>query len=214
MMVRLARPTSGRILFDGKDLASLSRRQLAAFHSDAQVVFQNPYQSLNPRLRVGTAIGEVLKVWKRREHVQERSVAELLTMVHLPPEYARKYPHELSGGERQRVAIARAMAVQPRFIVADEPVSSLDVSAAARVVNLLLELREKADLTCVFITHDIGLARLIADRIAVMFRGRIVDLGSPDDVFERPTDDYTKALIAAQLHVPTEAERESAAARL
>jgi ABC-type oligopeptide transport system ATPase subunit len=212
-LVRLVRPSGGRVLFAGADIARLHRKKLIAFHGDAQIVFQNPYQSLNPRMTVGDTLGEVLAVWKkRRAGVADQRVEELLTMVHLPTHFAGKYPHELSGGQRQRVAIARAMAVRPRLLVADEPVSALDVSAAARVLNLLLELRERTDLTCLFITHDIGLARLVADRIAVMHVGSIVELGQPTEIFDSPRDEYTKTLIGAELQVGGVTPREPTSA--
>ena len=201
-LVRLIKPTSGSILFDGSDIGRLKRRALTRFHGDAQIIFQNPYQSLNPRMTIGATLGEVLSVWgNRRPGVSDQKVDALLTMVHLPAEFAEKYPHQLSGGQRQRVAIARAMAVRPRLLVADEPVSALDVSAAAQVLNLLLELRERTEVTCVFITHDIGLARIVSDRMAVMYRGEIVESGDPEEVFSNPQDGYTKALLAAELHV-------------
>jgi ABC-type glutathione transport system ATPase component len=201
-LVRLIRPSSGRVLYDGTDVFQLRRAALKSFRADVQVVFQNPFQSLNPKMTVGATLGEVLAVWGRdRAGVAEQSIDALLTGVHLPAHYARKFPHELSGGERQRVAIARAMAVRPRLLVADEAVSALDVGASARVLNLLLELRETTGLTTLFITHDIGLARLIADRIAVMYVGSIVDVGPPQQVFERPAHEYTKALIDARLTI-------------
>jgi ABC-type oligopeptide transport system ATPase subunit len=201
-LVRLIKPTGGRVMFDGCDIARLRGRALTSFHGDAQIIFQNPYQSLNPRMTVGATLAEVLHVWGgRRPSVGEQKVGALLEMVHLPAEFAEKYPHQLSGGQRQRVAIARAMAVRPRLLVADEPVSALDVSAAAQVLNLLLELREQTEVTCVFITHDIGLARIVSDRMAVMYRGKIVEVGDPEEVFSNPQDQYTKTLLAAELHV-------------
>jgi ABC-type glutathione transport system ATPase component len=197
-MVRLMEPVAGTIKYESRNVMALKGSQLADFRGDVQIVFQNPYQSLDPRLSVGAALDEVIGVWKkRRKSVELMSVGALLEMVHLPTEYARKYPHELSGGQRQRVAISRAMAVGPRLLVADEPVSALDVSSAAQVLNLLLGFRRSSKLTVVFITHDIGLARKVADRIAVMHQGEIVELGTPHDVFERPSDEYTKRLIAA-----------------
>jgi len=201
-LVRLIRPSSGTVLYDGTDVFQLRRAALKSFRADVQVVFQNPFQSLNPKMTVGATLGEVLAVWGRdRAGVAGQSIDALLTGVHLPSHYARKFPHELSGGERQRVAIARAMAVRPRLLIADEAVSALDVGASARVLNLLLELRETTGLTTLFITHDIGLARLIADRIAVMYVGSIVDVGPPQQVFERPSHEYTKALIDARLTI-------------
>jgi ABC-type glutathione transport system ATPase component len=201
-LVRLVTPESGRILFDGADIATLKGGALTAFHADAQMIFQNPYQSLNPKMTVQAALGEVLAVWgKTRRGVADQTVAGLLDSVHLPAHYGRKYPHELSGGERQRVAIARAIAVRPRLLIADEAVSALDVGAAARILNVLLELRESLGVTCMFITHDIGLARLISDRVAVMYVGSIVDLQPPEAMFAHPGHEYTQALINAQLHV-------------
>jgi oligopeptide transport system ATP-binding protein len=206
-LVRLEQPSGGRALFDGADIARLKGKDLVKYRGDVQIVFQNPYQSLNPKLTVGSALAEVLTVWsKRRPGVKEQTVERLLAGVHLPRHYEGKYPHELSGGERQRVAIARAIAVRPRVVVADEPVSALDVGASARVLNLLLELQQELDLTCLFITHDIGLARIIADRIAVMYLGQLVDVGPPEQVFTRPSHDYTRALIAAQLKVSDDAK--------
>ena len=201
-IVRLIRPTGGRILFEGRDIASFRGSRLRAYRGDAQVVFQNPYQSLNPHMIIGDALGEVLRVWRRRRAItSHRTPESLLEDVHLPAEFADKFPHELSGGQRQRVAIARAMAVEPKLLVADEPVSALDVSSSATVLNLLLELRKATGLTCIFVTHDIGLARLIADRIAVMYRGVIVEVGEPEAMFSEPHADYTRALIGAQLHI-------------
>jgi ABC-type glutathione transport system ATPase component len=202
-LVRLVQPTGGRVFFDGTDISRLRGRALREFRSRAQIIFQNPYQSLNPRLRVGDALAEVLDVWRPvRKSETDASVRRLLETVHLPASYARKYPHELSGGERQRVAIARAIAVQPQFLVADEPVSSLDVSASARVLNLLLELREHMRFTCLFITHDLALAGALADRIAVMNLGRIIETGTADQIFRSPKDDYTRALLEARLTLP------------
>jgi ABC-type oligopeptide transport system ATPase subunit len=157
-------------------------------------------------MSIRDALEEVLAVWRRRNVSKELfEPEELLEMVHLPKHFMEKRPHELSGGERQRVAIARAMAVGPDFVVADEPVSSLDVSAAARILNLLLELRETASLTSLFITHDLGLARIFADRIAVMRLGEIVESGKPEVLFGAPQHEYTKALIGAQLDPPGQA---------
>jgi peptide/nickel transport system ATP-binding protein len=204
LFVRLQKPTGGRVMFDGADIGKLHGSALVDYRGAAQIIFQNPYASLNPRMRIRDTLGEVLRVWRRRRpSFGERKVDDLLDMVHLPQRLAAKYPHELSGGQRQRVAIARAMAVNPRFLVADEPVSSLDVAAAANVLNLLLEFRQRTDLTCVFITHDLGLARKIADRVVVMHLGEVVDAGTPTTIFEHPGDAYTKSLIRAQLPLPT-----------
>jgi ABC-type glutathione transport system ATPase component len=201
-LVRLLAPSGGTVSFDGTDIYKLKHSALSRFRADVQIIFQNPFQSLNPKMTIGATLSEVLAVWgKRRPGVGAQTIPGLLEGVHLPGSYARKYPHELSGGERQRVAIARAMAVRPRLLIADEAVSALDVGASARVLNLLIELRETTGLTCLFITHDIGLARLIADRIAVMYVGSLVDLGTPADIFERPSHEYTKALIDSRLTI-------------
>jgi ABC-type oligopeptide transport system ATPase subunit len=199
-IIRLMKPTSGHIYFEGVDIARLRGRRLRAFRGDTQVIFQNPYQSLNPRMKVGTTLEEVIAFWGRNDpEVRATKVSDLLESVHLPAAYARKYPHELSGGQRQRVAIARAMAVRPRLLVADEPVSALDVSSSATILNLLQELIQRTGLTCLFVTHDIGLARLVADRIAVMYRGSIVEVAPAEKIFTDPQDEYTRALIGAQL---------------
>jgi ABC-type oligopeptide transport system ATPase subunit len=199
-IIRLMKPTSGHIYFEGVDIARLRGRQLRSFRGDTQVIFQNPYQSLNPRMKVGATLEEVIAFWGRNDpEIRTTDVSELLESVHLPAAYARKYPHELSGGQRQRVAIARAMAVRPRLLVADEPVSALDVSSSATILNLLQELIQRTGLTCLFVTHDIGLARLVADRIAVMYRGSIVEVAPAEKIFTDPQDDYTRALIGAQL---------------
>jgi ABC-type oligopeptide transport system ATPase subunit len=199
-IIRLMKPTSGHIYFEGVDIARLRGRRLRSFRGDTQVIFQNPYQSLNPRMKVGATLEEVIAFWGRNDpEVRATKVSDLLESVHLPAAYARKYPHELSGGQRQRVAIARAMAVRPRLLVADEPVSALDVSSSATILNLLQELIQRTGLTCLFVTHDIGLARLVADRIAVMYRGSIVEIAAAEKIFTDPQDEYTRALIGAQL---------------
>jgi ABC-type oligopeptide transport system ATPase subunit len=201
-VVGLLRPSSGRVVFEGQDVAHLSRSQLTAFRRSVQIVFQNPYQSLNPRMTVGAALREVLRVTAPktdRDRGVDARVSELLEMVHLPATYREKYPHQLSGGQRQRVAIARAMAVRPKLLIADEPVSALDVSASAHVLNLLQELQAQGGLTCMFITHDIGLARLVSDTIVVMHSGKIVETGTPSEIFDNPQDKYTKLLVGADL---------------
>ena len=200
-VVGLLRPSGGRVIFDGQDITRLSGSQLTAFRRSVQIVFQNPYQSLNPRMTVGAALREVLRVTAppSAERDFDGRVSELLDMVHLPVSYRAKYPHQLSGGQRQRVAIARAMAVRPKLLIADEPVSALDVSASAHVLNLLQELQSVEDLTCMFITHDIGLARLVSNSIVVMHAGRIVETGTPDAIFDNPQDEYTKLLVGADL---------------
>lgn len=197
ILVRLVDPSSGTVRFDGEDIFRFRRNSLRKFRRRAQIVFQNPYMSLNPRMRVGAALGEVVKLANGGED-PTTEVRELLEGVRLPASYAKKYPHELSGGERQRVAIARVMAVKPEFLVADEVVSALDVAVGAEVVNVLLDLNQQG-LACLFITHDLHLARVVADRVLVMHRGSIVERGPPAKIFESPEHEYTKALVDAQL---------------
>jgi peptide/nickel transport system ATP-binding protein len=198
MLVRLIDPTAGRALFDEVDLIGLGGRALRAKRRDLQIVFQNPDSSLNPRRRVGSILARSLRVFglAEGEQMAER-VGGLLRMVHLPAEYATRYPHELSGGEKQRVAIARALATRPRFIVLDEPVTALDVSVRASILNLLIDLQAALGLTYLFIAHDLALIRAIADRVAVMYRGRLCEIGLASDVFAPPQHPYTRALLSA-----------------
>lgn len=198
-ILRLIEPTAGRILFDGIDVRSLSGAELKALRRQMQIVFQDPYASLNPRLSVGSALMEVLRVHKLFSSDRERReyVFWLLHKVGLEPRHFWHYPHEFSGGQRQRIGIARALAVQPRFIVCDEPVSALDVSVQAQVLNLLLELRQEFGLTYLFITHDWSVVKFISDRIAVMHAGRIVELGDAEELYANPQHEYTRRLIAA-----------------
>lgn len=200
ILVRLDRPSTGNVWLDGVDISRLRGAELRKYRRRAAIVFQNPYRSLNPRMRVGDAIAEPLRVWEVVERkVVPTEVARLLESVGLPSAYAARLPYELSGGERQRVAIARALATRPDFLVADEAVSSLDVSAAAEILNLMMNLRRQMGLACLFVTHDLGVARVLADRIAVMKSGLIVETGKPADILSRPQHDYTKALLASQL---------------
>ncbi|MFL4968223.1 MAG: ABC transporter ATP-binding protein [Xanthobacteraceae bacterium] len=198
LVLRLIEPTAGRLSFDGIDLLSLGASALRAFRRDAQLVFQDPYASLNPRMTVGEILAEPLALHaivppaRRRERV-----AELLDMVGLAPRFARRYPHEFSGGQRQRVAIARALAVKPKLVVCDEPVSSLDVSIRAQVLNLLQELRQQLGLSYLFISHDLAVVKQIADRVAVMNFGRIVETANTEDLFAAPRHPYTRALLSA-----------------
>jgi peptide/nickel transport system ATP-binding protein len=198
MLVRLIEPTAGRALFDEVDLVRLAGPALRAKRRDLQIVFQNPESSLNPRRRIGSMLARSLRVFGLADarHAAE-AVGELLRMVHLPVEYAARYPHELSGGERQRVAIARALATRPRFIVLDEPVTALDVSVRASILNLLMDLQTRFGLTYLFIAHDLGMIRAIADRVAVMYRGRLCEIGPGSDVFAPPHHPYTRALLSA-----------------
>ncbi len=197
-IVRLHDPTGGEIVFDGSPIGSIKRRDLGRFRRELQMVFQDPYSSLNPRKRVRTIVGaplEIHRIGTRRE--RRRRVYELLEAVGLSPEHANRFPHEFSGGQRQRIGIARALALQPKLIVADEPVSALDVSIQAQIVNLLDELQERFDVTYIVIAHDLALIRHISDRIAVMYLGRLVELSPAEELYERPMMPYTEALLSA-----------------
>ena len=198
IVARLCKPDEGRIDFGGEDWLALSGAALRRRRRELQVVFQDPQTSLNPRMRVGDQIAEPLRVQKlARGQAGTDRVRELLSQVGLAPEIAARLPAELSGGQRQRVAIARALATEPRFIVCDEPVSALDVSIAAQIINLLLDLRERSGLSYLFISHDLAVVSRIADRIAVLYLGRIVEEGSVASIVERPLHPYTAALVAA-----------------
>jgi len=198
-ILRLERPTSGEIIYDGVDIAGLDRGDLLALRRRIQVIFQDPYSSLNPRMTVGAIIDEPMKVHaiqpdKAKRHARVR---ELLSICGLNPNFADRYPHEMSGGQRQRVGIARALALNPEFIVCDEPVSALDVSIQAQVVNLLEDLREEFGLTYLFIAHDLSVVRHLCQRVAVMYLGRIVEQADSDTLFDAPLHPYTQALLAA-----------------
>jgi len=198
-ILRLETPTAGEILYDGKDIAKLSRSQLTALRRRIQVIFQDPYSSLNPRMKVGRIIGEPMKVHGVEPDTKKREarVRELLTLCGLNPSFADRYPHEMSGGQRQRVGIARALALNPEFIVCDEAVSALDVSIQAQIINLLEDLREKFNLTYLFIAHDLSVVRHLCQRVAVMYLGRVVELAECDELFDNPMHPYTQALLAA-----------------
>ncbi len=201
-ILRLIEPTSGEIWFDGQNITKLEGRELKPFRRKAQMIFQDPYGSLNPRMTVGTIVGEALRIHKlcgNRTEERER-VAELLLSVGLSPDHARRYPHEFSGGQRQRIGIARALAVEPKFIVCDEPVSALDVSVQAQIVNLLSELQEKLKLTYLFIAHDLAVVEHISDRVLVMYFGKIVEEATAEEIYSNPLHKYTQALLSA---VPT-----------
>ncbi|OYW10193.1 MAG: peptide ABC transporter ATP-binding protein [Rhodospirillales bacterium 12-71-4] len=198
LALRLIEPDSGQILFEGEDLRTLSPAALRARRRDMQLIFQDPFASLDPRMTVEQAVAEPLRLHRIVPRAQEtQRVAELLSRVGLRPELARRWPHEFSGGQRQRIAIARALASQPKLIIGDEPVSALDVSVQAQVVNLLQDLIRELGLTFVLISHDLGVVRHIADRVAVMYLGRIVEEGATDAVFRTPRHPYTRALLAA-----------------
>ncbi|HSS05032.1 MAG TPA: ATP-binding cassette domain-containing protein [Solirubrobacterales bacterium] len=210
-MLQLLPPTSGSVRFEGHEIAGLSRRQMRPLRPEMQMIFQDPYASLNPRKRIGQIVGEPLRLQGRASGAELRTrVQELLERVGLSPEHYQRYPHEFSGGQRQRVGIARALALRPKLIVADEPVSALDVSIQAQIVNLLDDLQDEFGLTYVFVAHDIGVVRHVSDRIAVMHDGKIVEQGPADQVCEQPSDPYTKTLLAA---VPVPDPRESRARR-
>ena len=198
LILRLLDATSGAAYFQGRNLGELDGRELRSLRRHMQIVFQDPYSSLNPRMRVRTLLGEGLRIHgiARGPRISER-VAELLDMVGLPAGAAARYPHEFSGGQRQRIGIARALAVNPAFIVADEPVSALDVSVQGQIVNLLQDIQRDLGLTYLFIAHDLGVIRHVADRVAVMYLGRIVEIATRDQLFASPSHPYTRALMAA-----------------
>lgn len=206
LILRLLDATSGAAYFQGRNLADLDGRELRSLRRHMQMVFQDPYSSLNPRMRVRTLLGEGLRIHGIAEGRMAERVAELLEMVGLPAGAASRYPHEFSGGQRQRIGIARALAVNPAFIVADEPVSALDVSVQGQIVNLLQDIQRDLGLTYLFIAHDLGVIRHVADRVAVMYLGRIVELATRDQLFGSPSHPYTRALMAA-VPVPDPAAR-------
>jgi oligopeptide transport system ATP-binding protein len=207
----LLRPTSGSIRFEGRDIGGLSRRQMRPLRREMQMIFQDPYASLNPRKRVGQIIGDPLKRQGVASGADLRiKVHELLDRVGLASEHYNRFPHEFSGGQRQRIGIARALALAPKLVIADEPVSALDVSIQAQIINLLDDLQDEFGLTYLFVAHDIGVVRHVSDRIAVMNAGKIVEEGSADQVCEHPRDPYTKKLLAA---VPIPDPREARARR-
>ncbi|HEX3864233.1 MAG TPA: ABC transporter ATP-binding protein [Stellaceae bacterium] len=198
-ILRLETPTAGEILYDGADIAKLGRKALVALRRRIQVIFQDPYSSLNPRMKVGSIIAEPMRVHGVEPDGRKRNarVRELLTLCGLNPNFADRYPHEMSGGQRQRVGIARALALNPEFIVCDEAVSALDVSIQAQIINLLEDLREKFNLTYLFIAHDLSVVRHLCQRVAVMYLGRVVELAECDELFDNPLHPYTRALLAA-----------------
>ena len=197
-VIQLYRPTSGSIRFDGRELGTLKRKELVSFKKDAQIIFQDPYASLDPRMTIADIIAEGMKVhFKLGPAETERKIASLLEKVGLGADYANRYAHELSGGQRQRVGIARALAVKPRFIVCDEPISALDVSIQAQVINLLIYLQREFGLTYLFISHDLSMVQYISDRIGVMYLGSLMDLTDNQTLYSRPLHPYTQALLSA-----------------
>ncbi len=197
-ILRLIEPTSGAVRFKGNDVLGFSRARLQQARRDMQIVFQDPYSSLNPRMRVGDIVEEPLVIHRIGSKPERRArVTELFSLVGLDPAQLSRYPHQFSGGQRQRIGLARALALNPSFIIADEPVSALDVSVQAQVVNLLMDLQQQLKLTYLFIAHDLRLVRHICSRVAVMYLGRIVEMGTTERLFEAPTHPYTRALLSA-----------------
>ncbi len=198
LLVRLLEPTEGTIEFDGKDITHVSGRQLKPFRRRAQIIFQDPFSSLDPRTQVGQSIGEGLRLHGIGDRDERRErINKTLELVGLSPSHAGRYPHEFSGGQRQRIGLARALVLDPDFLVADEPVSALDVSVQAQVLNLLRELQSELDLTLLFVAHNLAVVEHISDRVAVMYLGRIVEFTDRDSLYARPTHPYTEALLSA-----------------
>jgi peptide/nickel transport system ATP-binding protein len=208
LLLRLLPVTAGQIRFQGRDISQLSERRLRSLRSQMQMVFQDPYASLNPRLRVRDIIGEALDAHAlARGRARSDRIAQLLETVSLQPDHANRFPHEFSGGQRQRIGIARALAVEPRLIVADEPVSALDVSVQAQVLNLLHDLRQRFGLAMLFISHDLDVVELMCDRIVVLYLGRVLEVGKAADVCANPRHPYTQALLAASPRPDPEAPK-------
>lgn len=198
-VLRLLECTSGQVLYRGQDIGALSSERLRKLRSKLQIIFQDPYASLNPKMRIGAILGEALATHglAKGRGERDRRIAELLETVGLQPEHAERFPHEFSGGQRQRIGVARALAVEPEFIVADEPLSALDVSIQSQVINLLADLRERLGLTMLFISHDLDVVEYLCDRVVVLYLGRVMEVASTAELFERPLHPYTQALLAA-----------------
>jgi oligopeptide/dipeptide ABC transporter ATP-binding protein len=197
LIPRLTEPTAGDVLFKGQSLISLSDREMRLMREQIQIVFQNPFSSLNPRMTVRQLIGEPLLVHHRMSGTAlDRCVCEMMNLVGLSPEHTNRFPHEFSGGQRQRIGVARALILEPKLLILDEPTSALDVSVQAQILNLLIDLQRKLGLTYLLITHDLGIARYMCDRAALMYLGKIVEQGTADQAFERPKHPYTQALLS------------------
>jgi oligopeptide/dipeptide ABC transporter ATP-binding protein len=197
-IVRLLEPTAGNVIFRGQEIGTLGARALRPLRREMQMVFQDPYASLNPRKRVGAIIGDPLKIHSIGDNASRKAqVEELLETVGLSPEHYNRFPHEFSGGQRQRIGIARALALRPKLVVADEPVSALDVSIQSQMLNLLVDLQKEFQLTYIFIAHDLGVVRHVSDRIAVMYLGKLVELSPAEELYQRPIMPYTEALLSA-----------------
>lgn len=198
LILKLLEPDDGRIFFNGDDLTDLTHKEMKSYRMQMQIIFQDPYGSLNPRMTVGNTIDEGVRLLKKNGRAQRKErIKELLSMVGLPGNVADRYPHEFSGGQRQRIGIARALSVEPELIVCDEPVSALDVSIQAQIINLLLKLRDELNLTYLFIAHDLNVVHFISDDLAVMYLGHIMEYGPSDTIYESPLHPYTKILMAA-----------------
>jgi peptide/nickel transport system ATP-binding protein/oligopeptide transport system ATP-binding protein len=198
-ILKLTAATSGKILFEGRDILAMSESEFRPLRREIQMIFQDPFGSLNPRMTIFAIVGEALEIHfpKMTRAERRERVAELLRQVGLQPEMMNRYPHEFSGGQRQRIGIARALAVKPKFIVCDEPVSALDVSVQAQIVNLLEDLQEELGLTYLFIAHDLAVVEHVSDQVLVMYRGKIVEAASAEAIYTQPTHEYTKRLLAA-----------------